>query len=619
MIVYQESKSTFMAHVRESKIDYIIHEQFKQRLGRRTGDREVISWRNSMQYMRNVLDDPEIPSDAKISIECQVPNTSKRIDFIITGQDADNRDTAVIIELKQWETATATTLDGIVRAFVGGAVREVSHPSYQAWSYASLLEGFNEEIYQGGIRIQPCAFLHNCSDTGDLTSPFYSGYVAKAPLFARNDVLKLSDFIKRFVRHGDPTDIMYRIEHGRIRPSKTIADSIAKMIAGHQEFVMIDDQKVVFERTMEIIRNASENRKQVVVVRGGPGTGKSVVAIQLTAMLTAEQRLVQYVSKNSAPREVYASRLSGYRNKTWVNNLFKGSGAYVESKASEFDALIVDEAHRLNEKSGLYSNLGENQIKEIIHAARCSVFFIDEDQRVTLKDIGSKKEILHWAARAGADVHHFELESQFRCNGSDGYLAWLDDMLGIRTTANTDLQGIDYQFEVVDDPNILYQRIATYNEERNRARLVAGYCWPWNSKKDKRAMDIVIPEHDFAMQWNLTEDGMLWIMSPNSVNQIGCIHTCQGLEVDYIGVIMGDDMVIRNGKWVCRPEKRDRRDKSIHGIKQLLKKDPEQGAAMANLIIRNTYRTLMTRGMKGCLVYSTDMETLQFLKSLQIR
>jgi hypothetical protein len=246
-----------------------------------------------MQYMRNVLDDAAIPNDAKISIECQVPNTSKRIDFIITGQNADKRDCAVIVELKQWETATATTLDGIVRAFVGGAVREVSHPSYQAWSYASLLEGFNEEIYQGGIRIQPCAFLHNCSDTGDLTSPFYSGYVAKAPLFARNDVLKLSDFIKRFVRHGDPTDIMYRIEHGRIRPSKTIADSIAKMIAGHQEFVMIDDQKVVFERTMEIIRNASENRKQVVVVRGGPGTGKSVVAIQLTAMLTAEQRLAQ--------------------------------------------------------------------------------------------------------------------------------------------------------------------------------------------------------------------------------------------------------------------------------------------------------------------------------------
>jgi uncharacterized protein len=619
MIVYQESKSTFMSHVRESKIDYIIHQQFQQRLGRRTSKGEVESWKNSMQYMRNVLDDAEIPADAKVSIECQVPNTSKRIDFIITGQDDQRRDSAVIIELKQWETAKSTNLDGIVRAFVGGAEREVSHPSYQAWSYASLLEGFNEEVYSGEIRIQPCAFLHNCTDTLDLLSPFYKGYTSKAPLFARNDVVNLADFIKRFVRFGDPTNVMYRIENGRIRPSKTIADSIAKMIAGHQEFVMVDDQKVVFELTMDIIRKAEQGRKQVVIVRGGPGTGKSVVAIQLTAMLTAEQRLVQYVSKNSAPREVYASRLSGYRNKTWVNNLFKGSGAYVESRSGQFDALIVDEAHRLNEKSGLYSNLGENQIKEIIHAAKAAVFFIDEDQRVTLKDIGSKEEIITWARLAGAEVHHFELESQFRCNGSDGYLAWLDDMLGIRQTANMDLQGIDYQFEVVDDPNILRSRIVAYNKERNRARMVAGYCWPWNSKKDKRAMDIIIPEHQFQMQWNLTEDGMLWIMSERSVDQIGCIHTCQGLEVDYIGVIIGDDMVIRNGHWVCRPEKRDRHDKSIHGIKQLMKKNPAHGQAMADLIIKNTYRTLMTRGMKGCLVFSTDKETQTFLKSLKLK
>ena len=619
MIVYQESKSTFMSHVRESKIDYIIHEQFQQRLGRRTSNREVDSWKNSMQYMRNVLDDPEIPADAKVSIECQVPNTNKRIDFIITGQNEERRDTAIIIELKQWETAKSTNLDGIVRAFVGGAEREVSHPSYQAWSYASLLEGFNEEVYSGEIQIQPCAFLHNCTNTEDLLSPFYKGYTSKAPLFARNDVVNLAEFIKRFVRYGDPTNVMYRIENGRIRPSKTIADNIAKMIAGHQEFVMVDDQKVVFECSMDVIRKATHGRKQVIIVQGGPGTGKSVVAIQLTAMLTAEQRLVQYVSKNSAPREVYASRLSGYRSKSWVNNLFKGSGAYVESVSGQFDALIVDEAHRLNEKSGLYSNLGENQIKEIIHASKAAVFFIDEDQRVTLKDIGSKEEIISWARMAGAEVHHFELESQFRCNGSDGYLAWLDDMLGIRETANVDLQGIDYQFEVVDDPNILRDRIVTYNKERNRARLVAGYCWPWNSKKDKRAMDILIPEHNFQMQWNLTEDGMLWIMSDRSVNQVGCIHTCQGLEVDYIGVIIGGDMVIRDGKWVCRSEKRDRHDKSIHGIKQLLKKDPVHGQAMADLIIKNTYRTLMTRGMKGCLVFSIDHETQEFLKSLKIK
>ena len=603
-----------MSHVRESKIDYIIHENFQKQLGRSTGKREIESWKNSMQYMRNVLDDSEIPNDARISIECQVPNTSKRIDFIITGQNANKGDCAVIVELKQWESATITTMDGVVQTYVGGGVRDVSHPSYQAWSYAALLEGFNEEVYQHDITLKPCAFLHNCEVPGDLISPFYKPHLEKAPLFIKSDVVKLAKFIKTYVKYGDPTNIMYRIEHGKIRPSKTIADNIAKMIDGNEEFVMIDDQKVVFEYAKNLVYASNSEKKNVLIVRGGPGTGKSVVAIQLTARLTAEQKLVQYVSKNSAPRDVYASKLTGYRSKSWVNNLFKGSGAYINTPNGEFDALIIDEAHRLNEKSGMFSNLGENQIKEIISAAKCSIFFVDEDQRVTMKDIGSRKEVEYWANKVGSTVHYLELESQFRCNGSDGYLAWLDNFLDIRQTANLNLSDLNYNFEVIDNPNELRNRIFSYNSDRNKARIVAGYCWPWNSKKDKNAMDIIIPEHDFKMQWNLTQDGMLWIISPDSVNQIGCIHTCQGLEVDYIGVIIGADLVVRNGSWVCRPEYRASSDKSIHGLKTLLKRDPQRGKEMAELIIKNTYRTLMTRGMKECLVYSDDQETRDWLK-----
>lgn len=616
MIVYQEDKNTFMTHVRESRIDYIIHENFKKQLGRSTNSKEVLSWGNSMQYMRNVLDDPEIPIDAKISIECQIPNTSKRIDFIITGQDQDKKDCAVIVELKQWQEATATTLDGVVLTYIGGAKRDVSHPSYQAWSYACLLEGFNEEVYSKKITLQPCAFLHNCDFPGELLSEQYSEYLRRAPLFMKHDVLKLATFIKKYVRYGDRTNIMYRIEKGRIRPSKTIADSIARMLLGNPEFIMIDDQKVVFEKSQQVIRGATKSNKKVVIVKGGPGTGKSIVAIQLTARMTAERLLVQYVSKNSAPRNVYASRLSGSFRKSWVNNLFKGSGSYVDCQIGEFDALIVDEAHRLNEKSGMYANLGENQIKEIIHAAKCSIFFIDEDQRVTIKDIGTRDEIVKWAKKANADVTHLELESQFRCNGSDGYLAWLDNFLGIRSTANTDLKDIDYHFEVIESPNILREKIKAYNKVNNRARLVAGYCWPWNSKKNKMAMDIIIPEFDFGMQWNLTEDGMLWIISPDSVDQVGCIHTCQGLEVDYVGVIIGDDLVIRNDEWVCQSDKRARSDKSVHGLKSLLKSDPVKGQQMAELIIKNTYRTLMTRGMKGCLLFSSDKETREWLSKI---
>ena len=264
----------------------------------------------------------------------------------------------------------------------------------------------------------------------------------------------------------------------------------------------------------------------------------------------------------------------------------------------------------------MFSNLGENQIKEIIQAAKCSIFFLDEDQRVTMKDIGSKQEVEYWAKRSGATVHYLELESQFRCNGSDGYLAWLDYLLFSRETAHTNVRALNYQFEVLYDPNELRKRITAYNEIRNRARMVAGYCWPWHSKKDKNAMDIVIPESNFGMQWNLTQDGMLWIISPESVQQIGCIHTCQGLEVDYVGVIIGPDMVIRAGQWVCRPEFRASKDKSVHGLKTILKRDPAKGKELGDLIIKNTYRTLMTRGMKGCLIYSSDEETRDWLSKI---
>jgi len=616
MIVYQENKSTFMNHVRESVIDKIIYTNFQKQLGRKTSDREVQSWKNSMQYMRNVLDDSQIPNDAKISIECQVPNTSKRIDFIISGKNEQRKDSVVIVELKQWDSASITNLDGVVKTYLGGSIREVSHPSYQAWSYATLLEGFNEEVYSKEINLIPCAFLHNCESLGDLEDPFYDTYVKKAPLFAKNDVLSLAEFIKANVKYGDSNNIMYRIEHGRIRPSKTIADSIAKMIDGNEEFVMIDDQKIAFEYARNLVKSSTKENKNVLIVRGGPGTGKSVVAIQLTANLTSDQYLVQYVSKNSAPRDVYASKLSGHRSKSWVNNLFKGSGSYINSNNGQFDALIVDEAHRLNEKSGMFSNLGENQIKEIIEASKCSIFFVDEDQRVTLKDIGSKQEVEFWAKRSNANLHYLELESQFRCNGSDGYLAWLDNILGIRDTANLFINEVNYHFEVVDNPNELRNKILELNKERNKARMVAGYCWPWNSKKNKTAMDIVFPEYEFGMQWNLTQDGMLWIISPESVNQIGCIHTCQGLEVDYVGVIIGPDLVIRNGQWVCRPEFRASSDKSVHGLKSLLKNDPIRGQEMAQLIIKNTYRTLMTRGMKGCFVFSADNETTEWLNKL---
>lgn len=277
---------------------------------------------------------------------------------------------------------------------------------------------------------------------------------------------------------------------------------------------------------------------------------------------------------------------------------------------NSFNCLIVDEAHRLNEKSGMFSHLGENQIKEIIKASKLSIFFVDEDQKVTLKDIGDKEEIRRWAVEMKAEVIELSLESQFRCNGSDGYLAWLDNTLQIRETANETMETRDYDFRVVANPAELHELIRHKNKEKNKARMVAGYCWKWISKQNPLLRDIVIG--NYKATWNLESDGQAWIIKPDSVNEVGCIHTCQGLEVDYIGVIIGPDLIVRNGTVITQPSERASSDKSISGWRARLRENPVIANTRLDAIIKNTYRTLMTRGQKGCYVYFVDEETRQF-------
>jgi DUF2075 family protein len=614
MIVYSSTKSEFREDVRANRIEASIATAFRRALGHGTGASEVESWKNSMLYMSNVLEDPNIPADAGVAIEYSIPQTSKRIDFILTGRNSDGKGAAVIVELKQWSSAETTSKDAIVRTVLAGAKREVTHPSYQAWTYAVTLEDFNEAVQELPVSLHPCAYLHNMTSDATIRDPRYAQYLAKAPVFVRNDAEKLAEFIRKHIRQGDGGRLMFEIDKGRIRPSKNLVDQLESMLAGNEEFVMIDDQKLVFETALQQALEANPKDKRVFIIEGGPGTGKSVVAINLLVRLTAEKLVTQYVTRNAAPRDVYAEVLAGKVKKVRIAALFRGSGAFVEARKNTFDALIVDEAHRLNEKSGMYQNEGENQVKEIIHAAKCSIFFLDEDQRIAWKDIGSADEIESWARKAGATVTRAELRSQFRCNGSDGYLAWLDHVLQLRVTANEDLTGIDFDVRTFDSPTALMNAIVERNRERNRARVVAGYCWDWISKKPERRheFDIVFEEHEFWRQWNLGDDGNLWIRNPESVHQVGCIHTCQGLECDYIGVIIGPDLVVRDGQVVTRPKARSKMDSTMKGFGKDSKVDPEAGAAKADLIIKNTYRTLMSRGQKGCYIHCTDPETAAY-------
>ncbi|WP_460420863.1 DNA/RNA helicase domain-containing protein [Pseudomonas sp. ZL2] len=614
MIVYAATKQQFLKDNDNDDIEEVILRHFKEATGKTVGRSEIRSWQGSLTYMAKVLRDEGLPSDAGLAIELHIPQSSKRIDFLLTGRDENQAKKAVLIELKQWSKASATTKDAIVKTALGGGLVETIHPSYQVWSYAALLEGFNEAVYDKSIEIRPCAYLHNYVSDGIIDSAHYEPHISKAPLFLKgpDELTKLRSFLKKHIAHGDNKEVLYELSDGKIRPSKALAEALGGLMKGKPEFVLIDDQKAIFESALAAASEASDQAPKVMIIEGGPGTGKTVLAINLLVRLTELKLMSKYVSKNAAPRKVYESKLVGTIKRSHFSNFFSGSGAFIDTEPNTFDALIVDEAHRLNEKSGLYGNLGENQIKELIDSAKCSIFFIDEDQRVTLSDIGSKQAIRAFAKAKGAVVEEHVLSSQFRCSGSDGYLAWLDDTLGIRSTANPTLETQEYEFKVFDSPRAMHEAINEKNHG-NKARVVAGYCWPWLSKKDSTAADIVIG--DYKRQWNLDQDGSLWIIAENSIEQVGCIHTCQGLEVDYIGVIIGPDLVVRDGKVVTSPDERDKHDKSIRGWKKMMKEQPTLAKNETDLIIKNTYRTLMTRGMKGCYLYCTDKETAQYFES----
>ncbi len=618
MIIYSGNKTDFMQEVEDDTIAYKIRDNILSKMHRKTGTAEFHSWINSLEYMYKVLNDDGIPQNSGIAIEYNLPNTAKRVDFLVSGYDKMHGANVVVIELKQWEKLNKVEgLDALIETYTGGAMRRVVHPSYQAWSYAQMIRDYNEYAQSTDVQLWPCAYLHNYLRTQNdpLDDHVYQDYLDDAPAFTKGDVKKLRSYIKRVVQDGDNCETLYRIDNGRIKPSKSLQDAVVGMLENNPEFNLIDDQKVVFERIMELSRLCEQDgKKRVFIATGGPGTGKTVIAINALARLTQEDVFAQYCSKNSAPRTVYARKLKGHRTKSSIDAMFKGSGCYVDAPKNAVGAILADEAHRLNEKSGLYGNEGVNQIGEIINAARLSVFFIDEHQRVSIKDIGSVDEIKRWAAMNGALVYEAELSSQFRCNGSDGYLAWLDNILEIRETANYDLEGIDYEFEVFDTPHEMRQKVLERNTGTNRSRILAGYCWNWPKagRLDTNIHEIKID--DFEISWNLV-GGEAFAISPTSVNEAGCIHTTQGLEFEYVGVIIGDDLRYEDGHLVSDYSKRAKTDQSIKGLKKMEKEgDAEQAHRLADELIKNTYRTLMTRGMKGCYVYATDPGLRAYLK-----
>jgi DUF2075 family protein len=613
MLVYSGTKKSFSSEIRDGNIAKIIDEKLSSLGINQGGLSQFTSWQNSLPQMFFILDDKEISDEIEVSIEYQIPLTSRRVDFLIAGSDDQNKDHVMIIELKQWQKAKKISREFLVETFTGGANRVVVHPSQQAYSYAKLIENFNESIQEQKIQLVPCAYLHNYDETyrDEITGPEYQAVIDEAPIFLANDRSELRTFVKTHTKNKPTKDLFKIIEHGKLKPSKALQDAIGEVMNGNEEFVLIMEQQVAYATVLKLVQKSLKiDEKHTIIIKGGPGTGKSVVAVNLLSKLIQSGFSANYVTKNSAPRAAFSKKLvSGKYKLQYLKGLFRGSGSYYDVKPNTFDCLIVDEAHRLKLKSGFMSNLGENQVKELINASKISVFFIDEDQIVTTKDIGSVSEIKKWAKEIGSTVHESEdltLASQFRCNGSDGYLAFLDNLLGIRQTANFNFD-FDYDVKVFDDPNLMYEALKKTNS-RNKSRMIAGYTYEWVSKEDKSKFDIVLGQ-SFKKHWNFSTDE--FAIDPESFDQVGCIHSTQGLEFDYVGIIIGKDLRYENGKVITDKNQTAISDKSS-GVRT------SKDLVLADKIIRNTYKTLLSRGQKGCFIYCEDKSLYKYLTSFLI-
>jgi len=612
MIIYQSTVKKFIDDVFSNKIDEEIDRACLRVIGRSFFEAEGRSWRNSLGCIERVVQKAGLPMNCGILIEYVIPSTFKRIDFIISGKDEQNNSNFIIIELKQWEKASSTNKDSVVTTlFRGNAHCEATHPSYQAYSYKMFMKDFNENVYNGNLLPSSCAYLHNYIENNPepLKNKIYQDIVLDTPLFFKHDSDKLADFLKKHVGKGCGENILYQIEAGKIRPSRKLIDHVCGMFKGNKSFTLIDEQKIAYEKAIDLALNAT--KKSVLIIKGGPGTGKSVISMNVLGGILSGEKNVAFVAPNASFRDVMVKSLAKENRIARIKHLFKGSACFHDVESHAYDVLVVDEAHRLKNGTA-YQYRGDNQIEDIIKASLVSIFFIDDNQRIRPEDIGTVSELKKVAAKYTRNIEEIELTAQFRCSGAEGYINWLDDVLHIQQTANYDgWNQQEFNFMICETPQDVHLNIKRKNNAGCKARMLAGYAWTWTSEQDgnKNAQveDVSIAEHNFSMPWNSRSMRTSWAIDDNGVNQVGCIHTSQGLEFDYVGVIVGKDLIFNLDS--CEYSADWQNYKDVAG-KKGLRNNPEELSSL----VRNIYKILMSRGMKGCYVYFCDKNVERYFQ-----
>ncbi|MBN1869230.1 MAG: DUF2075 domain-containing protein [Candidatus Omnitrophica bacterium] len=612
MRLYEATIKEFSNDVIHNRIADLLSKRFEDYYKKKANESEYRAWRQSLNILNNSFTHSGL-SENRLIIEYELPYTSRRIDVILFGKGLHDQDNVVLIELKQWsnEHLKDCPTEGNILVDYGRFKKEQAHPCLQVQGYHFDLKDFLVVFQEKKvISLDSCAYCHNYSKNADnvLFFPKFNRIIKQFPLFAKEDLIDLGNYLKERLSHGAGQLLYERFISSPIRPSKRLLEHSSDMINKQQIFNLIDDQTTAYNAIMHKAKILSKTKlKSAIVVKGGPGTGKSVIALEVMGEMMRQGKVVYHATGSSAFTKTLR-KVVGRR----ASNLFKFFFSFTKYKENEIDILICDEAHRIRVDSNDYGvpwNLRSKnpQVEDLIKPAKLTIFFIDEYQIVRPKEIGSIALIKNAARKCGiqdSEMLEFELKTQFRCSGSDSYLQWLDDALGIRET-EFNIFDNKMEFKVFDEPLSLKKAIDERNKEKhNSARIVAGFCWPWSEPKQDGSLVKDVKIGKFEMPWEKKNEFWKWATDTSGMEQVGTVYTSQGFEFDYIGVIFGNDLVydVKRQEWIAVPE--NSHDSMVkRNNKELLRH------------LKSVYRVLMSRAHKGVYIYFMDETTKKYFIS----
>lgn len=650
-VLYQENQAQFISDVERNFVSQKMRHT-AELAGIHSAENEIASWENNAPHIARLLTQCGA-KDSYVTFEFLVPFSRKRIDCMIYGTGEDGSENVIHIELKQWSNKTVNVADSDgnfttddaakrqpdelifnVEALTGRANRIVAHPSQQVKGYQGYLSNFIEVFSNHEVSLTGLAYCYNYTknDTKNpacLYDEKYAPLLAQYPTYAKDQFDELTAKLTGLLKKGAGLSIFNKVIDSPIRPSKKLLNEVTTMIeqGNTSAFSLLEDQivarNIILDKIRPLLKENGDFQKSVVIVKGGPGTGKTVIALHILAELSRHQLSVQYATKSKP-------LLEGVRHQITptARLLFHNVTSYVPATADEnsVDVLLVDEAHRIQKSANnQYTKADKRtdlpQVDTIIRAAKITVFFIDDRQAIRGAEIGSAEMIREAAKRWNAKVEECELTSQFRCNGSDNYMDWLEQVLYNKPVTSS-FKTEDFDLQIFSDPQTMYNALVEQNNKPGQtARLMAGFCWPWS--KDVVDGDLVkdVKIGNFAMPWE-TSDGVPyqkltkkypkwfeWAYKPLGIEQVGCIYTAQGFEFDYAGVIIGGDLkydpiskLIITDKTACKDP--------------VLRQNRQEATMSFDDYVRNIYRVLMSRGMKGCYIYVVDNHLSNYLRGL---